>query len=388
MKILATDINKIKAPTFYAKINKLTPIFLLIMIIGVGAFLRFYKLSAWGMWEDEYLTETRAHLGIHELFSDNWKIAPMLIFYSIYTFYGWIVELMFGITKLDAHLLRIPSAVFGVLGIIAIYHLGRIMVNRWVGLYCAFITTFHYYHIYYSREARFYAIYFFFSTIFIYCFWKCNVKEYHKLPTREYIIYAIIGIMGIGIHQGFLMLFAVLNLYLAILEIGKGLYAIKYKSTKIDYVIKRWITVGAGLLIPLIVWSPAFIILLNYAATKAESSEVILTYPTFNMGLAMNIHKDFWINVLPNEYIILILVVAFLVVISSKYFLIAILWILASIIPIYILSHMPYFHIFRTKYLFFLLTLSILLIGSSFNRLVELTEKLFQKLQISESKQR
>jgi len=135
----------------------------LLTIIGFG--LRVYRLDFLTLWVDEYIHVMRARdfllYGTGLLEGENNGV--------ILTFFIVPLFKLFAINEFWA---RFPSVVFGSLSIPLIFYLGRMLFNTPVGLIAAFISTFSWYSIFWSRMARNYASFEFAYLLLIIVFWK------------------------------------------------------------------------------------------------------------------------------------------------------------------------------------------------------------------------
>ena len=113
------------------------------LILIAGAFVRFHTLGGKSIWVDEFITYDISHGG-----TDPLKTPHPVYFY---------------VTKLSASVgkglfyIRLPSAVFGTLGILAIFLLGRSALGFTGGIIIALVVTFWPDQVNYSQEARYYS---------------------------------------------------------------------------------------------------------------------------------------------------------------------------------------------------------------------------------------
>lgn len=132
-------------------------------IIGFG--LRVYRVDFLTLWVDEYIHVMRARdfllYGKGLLEGENNGV--------ILTFFITPLFKMFEINEFWA---RFPSVVFGTLSIPLIFYLGRLLFNTPVGFLAAFISTFSWYSIFWSRMARNYASFEFAFLILMIVFFK------------------------------------------------------------------------------------------------------------------------------------------------------------------------------------------------------------------------
>lgn len=185
---------------------------LLLIILLIALVFRLISINQ-SLWLDE---------AINVLASKNYSFLGMLTQYSIADFHppGWLIILWFW-TKLfgtSEIAVRIPSVIFGVLTIYVIYLIGQKLYSRPLGLLCALLLAANPLHIYYSQEARMYALAVLAVSINFFLFIKLIKKE--KLGVvfllcsnllvlaSDYLAYFIFPAQFIFLiifkHQGFL----------------------------------------------------------------------------------------------------------------------------------------------------------------------------------------
>lgn len=140
---------------------------ILVGIVILGLALRFYHLDFNSLWLDEAATyaninSTNIFTVLTNVYNDHH--AP-LFFVCV-----WLVHFI-GSTEFW---LRLPSLVAGTGTIFVIYFLGKEVVNEKVGIIAALLLALSPYHIYYSQEARMYAVAVFFVTLAFYLFFKAS----------------------------------------------------------------------------------------------------------------------------------------------------------------------------------------------------------------------
>jgi mannosyltransferase len=131
----------------------------LCVIVIVGAWFRFHNLGADSLWLDEAVSWRQSNGGLADLISrtaqDNYPPLHNLFLYASINLFGdgeWS--------------LRLPSAIFGTANILAIYWLGSVTGGRIVGLLAAAFLALSGFHIWYSQEARMYALLSLMATLF------------------------------------------------------------------------------------------------------------------------------------------------------------------------------------------------------------------------------
>jgi uncharacterized membrane protein len=120
-------------------------------IILVAIMLRFPGLDDQSLWRDEAATWLQVNGALAEVISrtasDNYP--------PLYNLLAWISVQLFGHAE---WVLRVPSALLGVLNIALLYGLASRIGGRGTGLLAAGLLAFSGYHVWYSQEARMYAL--------------------------------------------------------------------------------------------------------------------------------------------------------------------------------------------------------------------------------------
>ena len=144
---------------------------LIVLIILLGTFLRFYNLGSKSFWQDEGATalaiKKYGTLGIIKNTYEKGQILPEyyypynddLPFYYIFLS-GWVK--IFGMNEFS---FRSFSAISGSLALIAIFYLGKYLFDEKVALLSTFLASINPILIWYSQEARQYTYLLFLSLI-------------------------------------------------------------------------------------------------------------------------------------------------------------------------------------------------------------------------------
>lgn len=129
-----------------------------------GFLLRQLYLVDHEAWWDEIGTATRSLLPITDLWTSLLFQGPSTVsadssppLHHIFTHFS----LTLGQT---GYFLKLPNSIFGALTIPAVYFLGKRLFNAKTGLYCAIYIAISAFHVLYSRDARWYSL-FYFTTI-------------------------------------------------------------------------------------------------------------------------------------------------------------------------------------------------------------------------------
>jgi len=187
-------------------INWIKAHLILIVLVGIGSILRFYKLDHQSLWMDEIFSINLAapENSLGQVFDLVKKDShPPLYYFLIHIFFC-----LFGHT---AMVLKLFSAIMGVLGIVSIYFLGKELVNKKVGLLAAFLTTFNYFHLYYSQEGRMYSL-FFLTT----CLAALYFVKFIKTPNNKSMLLFVV-FSTVMAYSHFFGVFILVNFYSIIL---------------------------------------------------------------------------------------------------------------------------------------------------------------------------
>lgn len=176
-------IGKAVSFTLFKKQYQIKQSYLLMLgIIALASFLRFYKLELQGLWYDELhsMNGSDPDLTIQEVIDYSRTDQPPFFFLMLHF---WLQ--LFSFTDFYG---RLFSAIVGVLGIISVYFLGKEIKNSETGIISALFTAVNYFHVYYSQEVRFYSMLFLLVTL-SYLFFIRSIK-YVKID--DFIYYALL----------------------------------------------------------------------------------------------------------------------------------------------------------------------------------------------------
>ncbi len=128
----------------------------------IGAYLRLHNLSFQSLWVDELITISQTGPGN--------SIQQLLNYLRIGRdphppLYHLLVYFWFHLVGFNEYTARLFSAIVGIFSIPAMYVLGNEIYSRRVGVFSAVFTTFNFFNIYYSQEARGYVLAFLFTCI-------------------------------------------------------------------------------------------------------------------------------------------------------------------------------------------------------------------------------
>lgn len=146
--------DNVLSVTILGRKYKAKAILVLMVIVAIGIFLRFYKLDFQSLWYDEIhsMNGSDPDQSIREVIEYSRTDQPPFFFLLLHF---WLK--LFSFTDLAG---RAFSAVAGCLGIVAMYFLGREIKDENTGIISALLTAVNYFHVSYSQEVRFYSLLF------------------------------------------------------------------------------------------------------------------------------------------------------------------------------------------------------------------------------------
>ena len=121
----------------------------LILLLALG--LRFYRLDAQSLWNDEGTSVAVAQRGLVTIARDAAQDIHPPLYYWLLS--GWVR--LFGTSEAAV---RSFSALLGVILVALTYALGRLLAGKWAGLAAALLAAINPFQIYYSQEGRMYML--------------------------------------------------------------------------------------------------------------------------------------------------------------------------------------------------------------------------------------
>jgi uncharacterized membrane protein len=191
------------------KIFSVRLVYILLLLLVVGAAIRFYKLDYAGLWLDEIFSmeESDPGFSLATVYSSIQKDQPPVFFFLLHGYLKW-----FGYTDFAG---RSLSCILGVLGILAMFFLGNEFKDERLGLLAAFLTTINYFHVGISVEIRFYALVFLLSAL-SYLFFLRAIKRTRII---DFVCYSVVTALALNTHYFGLVMFASQLLIFAIVLI-------------------------------------------------------------------------------------------------------------------------------------------------------------------------
>ena len=179
-------------------------------LVVLATALRLYHLGAKGLWTDEVFTALFASAE-----NDLAAVARRPLSTPVPTPPLWflITHLFLKVLGSSDIVVRLPSVLFGVLGILAIYKVGEALFDRTIALISAFLLAVSPMHLHYSQEARFYAGVVLFSLLSLYFFYRGVNSDERKW----WLGFTIVTLVNLYIHLTAFFVLAVEILYACLL---------------------------------------------------------------------------------------------------------------------------------------------------------------------------
>ncbi len=223
------------------------PLALLVCIIIIGGYLRFYRLGTDSIWLDEYYSIRLAAQP---------NVAAVLAAWPTFTLNAplYFLLLHFWLQPRNSEFyLRLPSALFGILSIIALY-LTATKISGWkVGLLSALLIALSPMHLWHSQDARMYTLLVFFTLLSSYFLWIA----WQKNQTIAWVGY--VATVTASLYTHYLSVF-----FLAAQSIFVGV-SLLYNQTK-HHRILGWFTAQIAVLL---LFAPCFFVLWRQAQAQA-----------------------------------------------------------------------------------------------------------------------
>jgi len=179
----------------------------LMIILFLAAILRIYHIDFQSVWLDEIHTINEANPSLS--FSEMYQM--MMITEPHPPLYFILVKILFTVFGYTTFVLRYFSALLGVGGLLAVYFLGKELMNKQVGIISALLLSVNYFHLYHSQDGRMYSMLFLTTTLsFLF------LAKFVKKPSYQTsVLHGVFAVLMIYTH--FFALFALFAEYLILL---------------------------------------------------------------------------------------------------------------------------------------------------------------------------
>jgi 4-amino-4-deoxy-L-arabinose transferase-like glycosyltransferase len=218
--------------------------FVLVAILAAAAALRFINLGVPSFWVDE-LNHVFAGKSIMSGETPRFPSGVPNVRAWIYSTFVAGSFKIFGVNEFAA---RVPSAVFGVLGVLVIFFAARGLFNNRVGLLAAFLLTFSHIAIGWSRTCRMYTLFQFLYLLAAYAFYRGFdfSREVVTKPGKKPVSFIRLNayFKEQGIKLGWLIVSAILFLVLYKVHQLTGIFAAALLIYIATMFVVRWIDEG------------------------------------------------------------------------------------------------------------------------------------------------
>lgn len=163
--------------------------FLLCLLTLVGLCLRLAYLPSDDVWWDEIVTATRAMLPLDALLTSLKYQGPSPVSTDCSPpLHHMIIHCSLLLGKTD-FFLKLPNALFGTMTIPAVYYLAKRLMNSRAAWYAAIFICFSAFHVSYSRDARWYSL-FFFSSVCAFSFFLAALEDGRVRNWLKFVFFA------------------------------------------------------------------------------------------------------------------------------------------------------------------------------------------------------
>ena len=174
---------------------------LLVVIIFIGAGLRFFNLGTKSLWYDEMLTwnEAKASFPILLHYMNMWEGAPFLTPFLI----GRVI-----IFNDSEFFIRLLPCIVGICSIIVLYFFSREFLSKAASLLCSLFLAFSSVQIERSQDARYYPLVVFLSIFVLWAFIR-----YFRFPSIKNLAWFLVAsLLFLFTYYSYLLFFVALNL--------------------------------------------------------------------------------------------------------------------------------------------------------------------------------
>jgi 4-amino-4-deoxy-L-arabinose transferase-like glycosyltransferase len=185
--------------------TKRTDAVILLLIVALAAFLRFYRLDYQSLWYDETYTASVTNPATVGL-SYIWSSGPVAYMPPLHHTLVYLSRLV-GTGEAS---LRFPSVLAGILTVILIYLTAKYCFNRRVAALASLTATVSSFHVYYSQEARAYSLLMLLSIASTYFL----VRALREKRRAWWLLYVAASALGMYTHLFMAFVLLAQNVYL------------------------------------------------------------------------------------------------------------------------------------------------------------------------------
>ena len=179
---------------------------LIALILLLAFSLRFYRLDAQSLWNDEGTSVALAQRDLVSIARDSARdIHPPL--------YYWLLSGWVRLSGTGEAAVRSLSATLGIVLVALTYALGRRLAGRWIGLAAAFLAAINPFQVYYAQEARMYMLLAVLAAGAMLSLFVLVDRSRRSEPTLPaYVALVLLEAAGLYTHYSFIFVIAALNL--------------------------------------------------------------------------------------------------------------------------------------------------------------------------------
>lgn len=212
----------------FLKEEKKGVILCLVLILLIGAFLRFYRVGNQSLWTDEISGAVIASSKVSEILSRNLSPDKADILVEEPPLQYILMHYSMKLSE-NEFMIRLPSVLFGILSILAIFFVARLFYGNSTAMLSSFLLSISLYHILYSQEARGYSAHIFFSLLSFFFMWKAATRG----DIRSWIGFSFSTTLNIYSHYSAFQVFAVESLIFALIIFKDQISSLQSNRDKI-----------------------------------------------------------------------------------------------------------------------------------------------------------
>ena len=229
--------------------------------------MRLFRLGYQSEWNDEAVSVAIAKGTTQQILTNQFHSRhPPGYYLLLHYWLNWLGD--------SDQMLRLLSALAGILSLVVMYQLGKSLFNQEAGLVATAVTATMPFHLFYSQEIRSYSLLFFLAALLM----LCHVKIWQSKGKKWWIVYLLTGLAGMYIHYFFALIIGTVGLHFIL-----RWWRIRSNSPWQAFII---IHLAMGLLYtPMLSWIFNEAEKGNYFARSVEFGAYVSLPLTFSIGL-------------------------------------------------------------------------------------------------------
>ncbi len=241
------------------------PILLLLLLLGMV--LRLYRLGFFSLWFDEALCAIQI-ASLRQIWQGTAMGSLPPLYYILLHFWSYIGE--------NEFILRLLSTIFSLLSIYVIYAVGKVIVNKNMGLICALLLSISPLHIYYSQEVKMYTLFPLLTILSI----LFLIKILRADSLSLWILFIITTVLSLYTHY-----FALFNIF------AENIFIFFFQKDN-RKLIKKWFVAQCTIILLFLPWIHILIsqhleqtlTFTSEAMPKGDLKAVFMTFKNFTVG--------------------------------------------------------------------------------------------------------